>query len=902
MILKRLTVNNWRSLLGEVSLGPFSERLNVVHAPNGTGKSSAFEAMMRALFDSHRVGSEGLREVRPWGRSLSPKVTVEFSEGGQTYRVEKSFVSSKSANLFRLENGSFTTIAEGRKAEETLRSILATSSPGRGLSKQEHWGLAQILWAPQGSLVFESVSEDVATRLRHALGAQLSTQAGSDLEEKIHKAFGLLFTNTGKFRGGQNAAPIVGIQSQLEQTQASSNAHRTNWTALEVASRTVQDKRAERQQTKRSIDELRSQLESARLKAEEFTKLKQTIDDKQKAADIAKERYEYCVKAIENIARTRDSLTEKQREVADLRKEIKAGERDEKAARQAVSAAETNRAKARARQAALAHKRIAVSDAEGFFETREALNKGKERLESLNRIDKTLAELRDERANIVAPQAADIKNLRTAITQRDTAEAALNASQIHLTIIPEARERISDSADTPAIEASPDNPARLKGTGFVEARVDGFGTIQANGPEGDARKHEQAFLDAQTNIRKASEAFGTDDPDALQTRRDEAARLDARIGTEEDKRKSLLDGATPEQLQNEQTALTTRNEAILAKHPAWSDTPPDAANLKADLASEERSINEVLNASDDALEQRRSALQRVKDNLSTNRAKATATSDTISNLETELACLTNDGLTDAKRNSRKTDLAMSWEAATEEARKATAQLEAISGDPTTDFSSLKRSLAGLEASEQELAKAENIAQGRLDEKSVQGTYSELVVHEEKVQDLKLRLDKETVRMEALRLLRDTVAERKQALIEKVAGPVEQSATRYLKRVAGPRLGEIKLNEDFTPQAIQPELTNKPVALPNLSGGETEQLYLIARLALADVLARDERQLVVLDDVLNATDNARLNRIHGLLAEASSRLQIIILTCHPDRHRGLDGATFIELNPDQTALP
>jgi len=80
----------------------------------------------------------------------------------------------------------------------------------------------------------------------------------------------------------------------------------------------------------------------------------------------------------------------------------------------------------------------------------------------------------------------------------------------------------------------------------------------------------------------------------------------------------------------------------------------------------------------------------------------------------------------------------------------------------------------------------------------------------------------------------------------------------------------------------------------LSGGEQEQLYLIARLALADVLAKEERQLVVLDDVLNATDAGRLARLLNLLEEVSDRLQIIILTCHPERYRGLEQATFFEL--------
>ena len=82
--------------------------------------------------------------------------------------------------------------------------------------------------------------------------------------------------------------------------------------------------------------------------------------------------------------------------------------------------------------------------------------------------------------------------------------------------------------------------------------------------------------------------------------------------------------------------------------------------------------------------------------------------------------------------------------------------------------------------------------------------------------------------------------------------------------------------------------------PHLSGSEQEQLFLVARLALASVLAKEQRQLVVLDDVLNATDFARHARLLNLLEESSDHLQIIILTCHPERYRALDTAEFFEL--------
>src|ERR1039457_1330542 len=114
MILHSLAVANWRSLLTSVELGPLSDRLNIIHAPNGTGKSSLFEAMRRALFDAHHVSGEEIEAFRPWGRSLTPQVKVEFPQTGIRYRVEKIFLDGASAHLFRFEDGKFLPLADSR--------------------------------------------------------------------------------------------------------------------------------------------------------------------------------------------------------------------------------------------------------------------------------------------------------------------------------------------------------------------------------------------------------------------------------------------------------------------------------------------------------------------------------------------------------------------------------------------------------------------------------------------------------------------------------------------------------------------------------------------------------------------------------------------------------------------
>jgi uncharacterized protein YhaN len=59
-----------------------------------------------------------------------------------------------------------------------------------------------------------------------------------------------------------------------------------------------------------------------------------------------------------------------------------------------------------------------------------------------------------------------------------------------------------------------------------------------------------------------------------------------------------------------------------------------------------------------------------------------------------------------------------------------------------------------------------------------------------------------------------------------------------------------------------------------------------RLSVAQELATDEPQVLILDDVLVNTDPVRQDRILDVLGAQASRLQILILTCHPDRYRGV----------------
>jgi ABC-type dipeptide/oligopeptide/nickel transport system ATPase subunit len=189
---------------------------------------------------------------------------------------------------------------------------------------------------------------------------------------------------------------------------------------------------------------------------------------------------------------------------------------------------------------------------------------------------------------------------------------------------------------------------------------------------------------------------------------------------------------------------------------------------------------------------------------------------------------------------------------------------------------------------------EKSEEGRLSQLAMQGPYTALARADETVARLERETATEALRVAAIRLLHDTVAQCRSAAIAAVAGPVEAAATRTVQRIAGYRLGHVQLSDTFEPVHVLPTTATAPVPLESMSGGEREQIALATRLALAEVLAKGDRQLVVLDDVLVATDTARLARVLRVLEEAAQRLQLLILTCHPERYAGLEGSTFFDL--------
>jgi hypothetical protein len=116
-----------------------------------------------------------------------------------------------------------------------------------------------------------------------------------------------------------------------------------------------------------------------------------------------------------------------------------------------------------------------------------------------------------------------------------------------------------------------------------------------------------------------------------------------------------------------------------------------------------------------------------------------------------------------------------------------------------------------------------------------------------------------------------------------------------------RLGRIVFGESFEVdidsglRICSRTLAGRTVPYESLSGGAKEQLGIVARLAGAALVAKEDAVPVVIDDALGFTDADRLTKMGAVFDAVGGDGQVIVLTCSPQRYAGVGAAHHIELS-------
>lgn len=148
------------------------------------------------------------------------------------------------------------------------------------------------------------------------------------------------------------------------------------------------------------------------------------------------------------------------------------------------------------------------------------------------------------------------------------------------------------------------------------------------------------------------------------------------------------------------------------------------------------------------------------------------------------------------------------------------------------------------------------------------------------------------RARAARLLRSVMTRHRDTTRQRYVEPYRAELQRLGRPVFGPTF-EVDIDSDLCIRSRT--LNGVTVPYDSLSGGAKEQLGILARLAGAALVAKEDAVPVVVDDALGFTDPDRLAKMGEVFNTVGTDGQVIVLTCSPDRYDGVKGAHRIDLS-------
>lgn len=151
------------------------------------------------------------------------------------------------------------------------------------------------------------------------------------------------------------------------------------------------------------------------------------------------------------------------------------------------------------------------------------------------------------------------------------------------------------------------------------------------------------------------------------------------------------------------------------------------------------------------------------------------------------------------------------------------------------------------------------------------------------------------RARAARLLRSVMARHRDTTRLRYVEPYRAELHRLGRPVFGPSF-EVEVDTDLRIRSRT--LDDRTVPYECLSGGAKEQLGILARLAGAALVAKEDAVPVLIDDALGFTDPERLAKMGEVFDTIGADGQVIVLTCSPTRYGGVKGAHRIDLDAIQ----
>ena len=872
MKLHRLVLTNYRGIAHREIEFP-DHGVVVVSGANEVGKSSMIEALDLLLESRDRSTKKEVKQVKPTNSDVGSEVSAEISCGPYRFVYRKRFHKKCETELTVL-----TPRREqltGDEAHERVRAILAETVDN------DLWHAQRVLQATSTTAVDLSGCDALSRALDVAAGDDAALSGTEPLLiERIDTEYGRYFTLTGRPTGEWSAAI-----SRLADTEAA--VAECAAAVAEVDERVCRHSVLTEQVAELSQQRIAAgpRLAAARAAADRISELTNQAREAKLVADAAAATGFAAAAAHNGRVRLLTEIETRTATVAAAEAEAK----------QAADAQSTARADAEASAAAAENAAQVLTDLQRRAESarrtvdqladREEADRMSARLTKIAAIERDRDRLGAELSTIAVNEEllGRIEDAAAAV-DRIGGQLALTSAGVEFTAAADIElaagdQRVSLSAgESWSITAI--GPTTVEVPGVLTARVTpGATTLDVQAKYAAAQQELTAALAAADVVDLAAARSADRRRRELQGSRDQLTATVAGLCGDEP-----ID------------ELRSRLAQLRAGQPDQPDpVAPDIAAARAELDAAE-AARSAATAESEARRQKAVAADARLAELST---CATVLQNKVETQRSELDAAT-DRLAQERSSVSDENLAAATDAGRQAVDNAERRVIELAGE-----------LAGAapEAVADELAAATEAAESLRDRyedaaRALREISIELSVFGSEGRQGKLdaaETDREHAasrharvggRARAAQLLRSVMTRHRDSTRQRYVEPYRAELQRLGRPVFGPTF-EVDIDTDLCIRSRT--LDGNTVPYESLSGGAKEQLGILARLAGAALVTKEDTVPVVVDDALGFTDPDRLARMGQVFDSVGEHGQVIVLTCSPERYDGVKGAHRIDLN-------
>jgi DNA repair exonuclease SbcCD ATPase subunit len=879
MFIRRIAVRHWRGL-EEAALEDLAPGLNLVSGPNESGKSRLVQALWYGLFESSKGKAQQKEDLRSWGvGSEKPHVEIDFELAGEAWTVEKQFLGTGTSTELRGASKRY----EGDDAEEVLRGLLGVSQPSRtGLGRKDA-GIWPLLWVDQhesAETPTRETGDDARHRLQDRLTAEVGEVAAGEHGQTLlaqAKAERDRYYTPGR---GDETGELRQAREALEECEERLEDARAAWQAAANDAERLQTARTEERDFAERIQSAEEHLRDARARQEAARAAKETLAEAERAQAAARDRLEQArQKAADRAARAEavraraarvTELTEQQENAR--RRETEAAEAAE-AVDAAVTDAEGRAETARATLAALreTERRIAACDALITLRRRHG---------EARTIAARITELTEQLADTPELTAEDVEALSALRDQRATARAQLEGASVRLTL--DADRDVAVDGET--VEAGAPRTWTVDDDRRFE--IEGLGHLRIEPGGGELATLRDRVRDAEAAWTERLRALGVNDLAAARAAQERRRDLEReRAGLRTALEREAQDGV------DALAAAVREQERRLDLAPDAEPPPiePVEAGAAEAAETEERTAREALEEARSRREDARTRHQEARNDGHTLDELLKAAREELTQDQARLDAMPSEAEIDAGIDEAERAL-RACETRTAEAREA---FEAAGGEGAADdVERHEKSVEQLRESRTRLGNEISVLQDRLRNAGDDGRHERVQELEAECAQARSALERIEGRARAARRLYEVLETASREARERLAGPVVERIRPYLAELFPG--AEVWLDENMSLQGLRSERAD--ARFDELSGGAREQLALLVRIGLSEVLGAEESWPLVLDDALVNTDADRIERLQRLLFQASRQMQILLFTCHGRLFDAVGADRVVELTP------